>query len=81
MDNTTIGTFTDEDFWELIKNDPKAIKEYKEGLELPFDKGIYSEKELIKRHLKRAKVASVYDLTLPELMRLSHFLIFIHFLP
>jgi hypothetical protein len=79
-------TFTDADFWELIKDDPKAIEEYHGGLvELYLHffakKAIYSGDKLLAWYADQVIKKAISDLNVMEIRQIQYFKDFIHSVP
>ena len=74
------SSFTDEEFFDLIKHDPEAIKEYIEGLRKLYQR-TYTTDELIKWYVDKAIKKKLKDFTQPDMLKLSGFLNFIRSIP
>ena len=80
MDKAKISTvsFTDEDFFNLIKKDPKLIRQYASELVKLYSK-TYTDEELISWYTSNAIIKPICDYTLAELTKLKQFVNFIRF--
>ncbi|MFL5765778.1 MAG: hypothetical protein ACJ77K_17665 [Bacteroidia bacterium] len=72
MDERKANTeFSEADFFELVKDDPEAIAEYKKEVVELYSQRIYSEVLLIKLVTGKTKAEVYRDYSLPELMHLN----------
>ena len=67
----TITQFSEAEFFQLIKDDPETVADYKKEIIELNSRRIYSEEQLIGLVTGKTRNEVSRDYTLPELMRLS----------
>ena len=66
-----ITEFSDADFFELIKDDSKAVAEYKKELAKLNSRRIYSEDQVIEIYTGKTSDQAKNEYTIPQLIRLK----------
>lgn len=66
----TTTEFSEAEFFELIKDDPETVEEYKKEANELYSRRIYSEEQLIGLVTGKTRNEVSRDYTMPQLIRL-----------